>query len=155
MLIYNLNKLNNLVNAPIVTNNESEAPQGSSSKETPLLNLSNINLVHSHFTSKLETFQSSQTLSTEFVIFRFYPFSILFFNSLTQKIKKLNQIQIIKVMETVQRHVDSLNLVKIDKLEIFERYNENPQEIPYFRQFIRTLVLDYKTIIEEKLKQNP
>lgn len=58
-------------------------------------------------------------------------------------------------METVQRHVDSLNLVKIDKLEIFERYNENPQEIPYFRQFIRTLVLDYKTIIEEKLKQNP
>lgn len=92
---FNFNKLNNLVNAPIVTNNESEAPQGSSSKETPLLNLSNINLVHSHFTSKLETFQSSQTLSTEFVIFRFY----FFFLSTTQKIikLKLNQIQIIRL----------------------------------------------------------
>ena len=50
------------------------------------------------------------------------------------------------VLGVIKRNYGSLKLTLLDNLDVYTPYMEQPAQVSYFRQLIRTVVLDYKGV---------
>jgi len=72
------------------------------------------------------------------------------FSSELDKWSTLNSVPITtdQARRIIKTNYETLRLKFQDHLDHFRSYSENPQEAPFFRQFVRTIVQDHKMKIE-------
>jgi hypothetical protein len=105
-------------------NNGADGGAGSSSSvRVTSLNLVNIRQVHDHLQFKIEGWQKLNGN---------YPLSVE------------------QVLALIHQSLDSMDLKKLERLEAFERYSEHPHHTPFFRSYLRLVVADTATLIEER-----
>lgn len=85
--------------------------------------LENIRTITRHFSAKLDQWQNSNPHAT------------------------LSETQVLNI---IRNNYVTLKLNLIDGLDHYERYAENPQEIQFFRKYMRMSIYDYKTTLEVK-----
>jgi hypothetical protein len=85
-------------------------------------NLDNMNTIIRHFTSKIDQWEAANSQN--------------FISAPDQ------------VMELIRSNYETLKLTLQDDLDTYEPYLENPHEVPFFRQLIRTIVADYRSAVD-------
>jgi hypothetical protein len=85
-------------------------------------NLENMNTIIRHFTSKIDQWEAANAQN--------------FISTPAQ------------VMELIRTNYETLKLTLQDDLDSYDAYLENPREVPFFRQLIRTIVADYRSVVD-------
>ena len=96
------------------------------SKAVVSLNLVNIQIAAAHFQFKIEAWTQLNGYST---------------------------ISPEQVYTLIHQNLGTLELKKLEKLELYERYSEHPQQMNFFRGFLRGVVGDCRSLLEEKEKE--
>merc|ERR1712137_545997 len=94
--------------------------EGTRTCNTLLQMQENISTIVRHFGSRFDQWQSDHPTST-----------------LTQD----------RVIEIIKDNYSSLKLNLFDGLDHYERYTENPKEIPFFKQYVRMVIFDTKALV--------
>ncbi|RUS34567.1 hypothetical protein BC938DRAFT_479673 [Jimgerdemannia flammicorona] len=81
-----------------------------------LVDMTNIRMIYTHFNPKIEEWQQQHHV---------------------QALTPAN------VLTIINKHYDTLELVTLDKLELSTWYSEIPAETSFFRQLLRTIVIDF------------